>query len=144
MEALIMRNFNLAVLEGRLVSDPETRQTQNGTTLCTFSIASNYSYYREDELQEEVYFLDVTAWTKLAELCGEYLKKGSRVLVNGRIRQRKWQDEEGATHSRISIVAQQVQFLDFPEGDGQKEGRDYIKEEDLKDKVAISDDSPPF
>ena len=62
-----MRNFNLAVLEGNLVSDPEFRQTQNGTALCTFSIASNYSYYKEDELTEEVYFLDITTWTKLAE-----------------------------------------------------------------------------
>ena len=141
-----MRNFNLAVLEGRLVSDPETRQTQNGTTLCTFSIASNYSYYREDELQEEVYFLDVTAWTKLAEHCGEYLKKGSRVLVNGRIRQRKWQDEEGATHSRISIVANQVQFLDFQENSKQKDDQDYEEDEEkkFKEEVLISDDNPPF
>jgi single-strand DNA-binding protein len=139
-----MRNFNLAVLEGRLVSDPEIRQTQNGTTLCTFSIACNYSYYKEDELQEEVYFLDVTAWTKLAEHCGEYLKKGNRVLVNGRIRQRKWQDEEGATHSRISIVANQVQFLDFPDSSKQKDDQDYEEEENFKEEVSVSDDNPPF
>ena len=143
-----MRNFNLAVLEGRLVSDPETRETQNGTALCTFSIATNYSYYKDDELQEEVYFLDVTAWTKLAEHCGEYLKKGSRVLVNGRIRQRKWQDEEGSTHSRISIVAHQIQFLDFQGSNSQKNDRDYDEEEkqeeNLKEEVPITDDNPPF
>ncbi len=108
-----MRNFNLVVLEGNLVSDPEIRYAQNGTALCTFSIASNYSFYREEELQEEVYFLDVAVWAKLAELCNEYLKKGRRVIVNGRIKQSKWLDDDGGTHSKISIVGNQVQFLDF-------------------------------
>ena len=139
-----MRNFNLAVLEGNLVSDPEIRQTQNGTALCTFSIASNYSYYKEDELTEEVYFLDVTTWAKLAEQCSEYLKKGSRVLVNGRIRQSKWQDEDGVTHSRISIVAYQVRFLDSKDSSKQNNDQDYDQEDDLKEKVSITEDNPPF
>ena len=143
-----MRNFNLAVLEGNLVSDPEFRQTQNGTALCTFSIASNYSYYKEDELTEEVYFLDVTTWAKLAEQCSEYIKKGSRVLVNGRIKQSKWQDEDGGTHSRISIVAYQVQFLDLKnsskQNNDQEYDQDHDQEDDLKEKVSLSDDNPPF
>jgi single-strand DNA-binding protein len=139
-----MRNFNLVVLEGRLVNDPEIRQTQNGTALCTFSIANNYSYYKDDELQEEVYFLDVTTWAKLAEQCSEYIKKGSRVLVNGRIKQNKWQDEDGATHSRISIVGYQVQFLDFKDSNNQNNGHDYDQEGNLKEEVSITGDTPPF
>ena len=139
-----MRNFNLAVLEGRLVNDPEIRQTQNGTMLCTFSIANNYSYYKDDELQEEVYFLDVTTWAKLAEQCSEYVKKGSRVLVNGRIKQNKWQDEDGVTHSRISIVAYQVQFLDFKDSNNQNNGHDSDQDGNLKEEVSITGDTPPF
>ena len=117
-----MRNFNLAVLEGRLVSDPEIKYTQEGTALCRFSIANNFSFYKENELQKEVSFFEVTTWSKLAELCNEYLKKGRRVIVNGRIRQNKWLDNDGASHSKYSIVGNQVQFLDFQ--NEQEEGKD--------------------
>jgi single-strand DNA-binding protein len=110
-----MRNFNLAVLEGRLVSDPEIRYTQDGMALCVFAIANNHSYYKENELQKEVSFFEVTTWGKLAELCNEYLKKGRRVIVNGRIKQSKWLDKDGAARTRTSIVGNQVQFLDFKE-----------------------------
>jgi single-strand DNA-binding protein len=108
-----MRNFNLAVIEGRLTGDPELRYTQNGTAVCKFSIANNYAYYKDSELQEEVNYIDITTWAKLAEQCNEYLKKGRRVLVNGRIRQSKWQDDEGMNHSKLSIIGNQVEFLDF-------------------------------
>jgi single-strand DNA-binding protein len=111
-----MRNFNLAIVEGRLTADPELRYTQAGTAVCTFSVANNHAYYRENELQEEVNFFDVTTWAKLAEQCNEYLKKGRRVLVNGRIKQSKWQDEDGTNRSKLSIVGNQVQFLDFQDG----------------------------
>lgn len=117
-----MRNFNLALIEGRLVSDPEIRYTQGGTALCKFSIANNYAYYRDDELQKEVNYFDVTTWAKLAEQCNEYLKKGRRVIVNGRLRQNRWQDEGGTNHSRIDIIGTQVQFIDSKDnGDGTEE-----------------------
>jgi len=112
-----MRNFNLAVIEGRLVGDPELRYTQNGTALCRFSIANNHDYYKDNELQKEVSFVDVTTWAKLAEQCNEYLKKGSRIIVNGRLRQNRWQDDDGGNHSKISIVGNQVQFLDLKNGE---------------------------
>ena len=107
-----MRNFNLAVIEGRLVGDPEIRYTQNGTALCRFSIANNYDYYKDEELQKEVNFFDVTTWAKLAELCNEYLKKGRRVIVNGRLKYNRWLDDNGANHSKIDVIGNQVQFLD--------------------------------
>ncbi len=107
-----MKNFNLVVMEGRLVADPEIRYTQNGTALCSFSIANNNSYYRGDELQEEVCFIDVTVWSKLAQHCCEYLKKGRRVLLNGRLKQDRWQDTEGGSHSKIGLVCYGVRFLD--------------------------------
>ena len=116
-----MRNFNLTVLEGRLVSDPELRYTQNGTALCKFSIANNNDYYKDDELQKQVNFVDVTTWAKLAERCNEYLKKGNRIIINGRLKQDRWQDDNGGNRSKISIVGNQVQFLDLKNGDGDSE-----------------------
>lgn len=119
-----MRNFNLTVLEGRLVSDPELRYTQNGTALCSFSIANNNDYYKDDELQKQVNFVDVTTWAKLAERCNEYLKKGNRIIINGRLKQDRWQDDNGGNRSKISIVGNQVQFLDLKNGDGESEKTD--------------------
>ena len=110
-----MNNFNIVVMEGRLVNDPDLRYIQNGTALCSFSIANNYSYYRGEELQKEVNFIEVTAWSKLAEKCGEFLKKGKRVLINGRLKQNRWQDDKGATHSKIGLVCNLVRFLDYPD-----------------------------
>jgi single-strand DNA-binding protein len=119
-----MRNFNLAVLEGRLVGDPEIRYTQNGTALCTFSIANNSDYYRDDELQKEVNYLDVTTWAKLAEQCNEFLQKGKRVIVSGRLKQNRWQDDEGMNHSKIGVVGNQVQFLDLKNQDSGSDSAD--------------------
>ena len=119
-----MRNFNLTVLEGRLVSDPELRYTQNGTALCKFSIANNNDYYKDDELQKQVNFVDVTTWAKLAERCNEYLKKGNRIIINGRLKQDRWQDDNGGNRSKISIVGNQVQFLDLKNGDGDSDETD--------------------
>ena len=119
-----MRNFNLTVLEGRLVSDPELRYTQNGTSLCSFSIANNNDYYKDDELQKQVNFVDVTTWAKLAERCNEFLKKGNRIIINGRLKQDRWQDDNGGNRSKISIVGNQVQFLDLKNGDGESEKTD--------------------
>jgi single-strand DNA-binding protein len=121
-----MRNFNLTVLEGRLVGDPEIRYTQNGTALCRFSIANNNDYYKDEELQKQVNFVDVTTWAKLAEHCNEYLKKGSRVIVNGRLKQDRWQDEGGGNRSKISIVGNQVQFLDLKNGDAEQTPEDEL------------------
>ena len=107
-----MRNFNLAVVEGRLVGDPEIRYTQNGTALCRFSIANNCDYYKENELRKEVNFFDVTTWAKLAERCSEYLRKGSSILVEGTLKLDTWEDREsGKKRSRHKIRARRVQFL---------------------------------
>jgi len=122
-----MRNFNLAVIEGRLTGDPELRYTQNGTAVCKFSIANNYAYYKDSELQEEVNYIDITTWAKLAEQCNEYLKKGRRVLVNGRIRQSKWQDDEGMNHSKLSLIGNQVEFLDFQGSQDEKDEKQKEK-----------------
>jgi len=114
-----MPSFNSVVLLGHLAADPELRYTPEGAAVCDFTLASNRRFTKEDgEKQEEVVFVDVTAWRKLAEICAEYLKKGRAALVEGRLVQERWDDKEtGKKRSKLKIVASTVQFL----GSGSKD-----------------------
>jgi single-strand DNA-binding protein len=105
-----MNNLNSILIEGNLTRDPELSYTTKGTAVCKFSVACNRFYKQDDELQKEVSFVDVCTWTKLAEVCSEYLKKGRGVRVVGRLKQDRWTDQEGKSHSRIFIVAEHVEF----------------------------------
>ena len=78
--------------------------------MCSFSIASNRYFKQEEEYQNEVSYFDVTSWGHLAEVCGEYLKKGRGVRVVGRLKQDRWNDPEGNGRSRVSVVAEHVEF----------------------------------
>jgi single-strand DNA-binding protein len=105
-----MNNLNSILIEGNLVKDPELSYTPKGTAVCKFTVACNRSWKQEDEYQKEVSYFDVSAWTRLAEICGEYLKKGRGVRVVGRLKQDRWTDPEGKTHSRVHIIAEHVEF----------------------------------
>jgi single-strand DNA-binding protein len=97
---------------GRLTRDPEQRTTTTGKTIASFSIAVDRGG-QEDQAD----FFNVTAWEKLGELVMQYLAKGRRVLVQGRLRQDTWDDKEtGKKQSRIEVVATDVTFLDGPNG----------------------------
>jgi single-strand DNA-binding protein len=98
---------------GNLTRAPELRWTPDGDAVCSFDLAVNRRLPKQDggEAREEVLFMKVTAWRKLAESCGNYLKKGNQVLVDGRLREHKWQDREGNKRSRIETVAETVVFL---------------------------------
>jgi single-strand DNA-binding protein len=89
-----MSDLNSVVLVGRLVRDPELRYTPQGAPVCEFTLASNRRFTKKDgEKVEEVIFVDVTAWNKLAEICAEYLKKGRLVALSGSLSQDRWEDE---------------------------------------------------
>ncbi|MGY4893864.1 MAG: single-stranded DNA-binding protein [Candidatus Saccharimonadota bacterium] len=106
------RSINQVILMGRLVRDPEQRTTTTGKTIASFSIAVDRGG-QEDAAD----FFNVTAWEKLGELVMQYLAKGRRVLVQGRLRQDSWDDKEtGKKQSRIEVVATDVTFLDGPNG----------------------------
>ncbi len=105
-----MNNLNSILIEGNLVRDPELSYTPKGTAVCKFSVACNRFYKQDQELQKEVSYFDVTTWTRLAEVCGEYLKKGRGVRVVGRLKQDRWTDPEGKGHSRVLIMAEHVEF----------------------------------
>jgi single-strand DNA-binding protein len=78
--------------------------------VCKFSVACNRFFKQEEETQKEVSYFDVSCWTRLAEVCGEYLKKGRGVRVVGRLKQDRWTDADSKGHSKIFIVAEHVEF----------------------------------
>jgi single-strand DNA-binding protein len=112
------KSINQVILMGRLTRDPEQRTTSTGKTIASFSIAVDRG--GQDDAAD---FFDVTAWEKLAELVIQYLGKGRRVLVQGRLRQDSWDDKEsGKKRSKVEVVATDVTFLDGPSGDGAPAG----------------------
>ena len=108
------KSINQVILMGRLTRDPEQRTTTTGKTIASFSIAVDRGG-QEDAAD----FFDITAWEKLGDLVVQYLAKGRRVLVQGRLRQDSWDDKEtGKKRSRVEVTATDVTFLDGPNGDG--------------------------
>jgi single-strand DNA-binding protein len=105
-----MNNLNSILIEGALVRDPLLRTTPKGTSLCTFSLASNRFFKQDSGLEREVGFFDVETWAKLAEHCYSMGRKGRGVRVVGRLKQSRWTGQDGKQHSRISIVAEHVEF----------------------------------
>jgi len=107
--------FNRVILAGNLVRDPETRFLPSGLAVTSFGLAVNHRYKSNNEVKEEVSFFDVVVFGKMGENCAEYLSKGRPVLVEGRLRQRRW-EADGVKRSKIEIVADNVQFLGSPRG----------------------------
>ncbi|WP_338520893.1 single-stranded DNA-binding protein [Candidatus Nanosynbacter sp. BB002] len=129
------RSINQVILMGRLTRDPEQRTTTSGRTVVSFSIAVD----RQTQ-DDQADFFDVTAWEKLGELVMQYLSKGRRVLVQGRLRQDSWEDKEtGKRRSRIEVVASDVTFLDGPSGDTASSTANISTKEEV---VTEIDDKP--
>ena len=107
------RSINQVILLGRLTRDPEQRTTASGKNVVSFSIAVD-----RPTQDDQADFFNITAWDKLGDLVMQYLSKGRRVLVQGRLRQDSWEDKEtGKRQSRIEVTASDVTFLGGPSGD---------------------------
>jgi len=105
-----MNNLNSILIEGNLVRDPLLRSTPKGTQVCNMCLASNRYYKQDTGFEKEVSFFDIETWSKLAEACYAKGKKGRGVRVVGRLKQNRWSDPEGKAHSRVTIVAEHVEF----------------------------------
>ena len=105
-----MNNLNSILIEGNLVRDPLLRSTPKGTQICMLSLASNRYYKQDSGFEKEVSFFDVETWAKLAEACYSKGRKGRGVRVVGRLRQDRWSSPDGKPHSRVTIVAEHVEF----------------------------------
>jgi single-strand DNA-binding protein len=108
-----MRGINKATLIGHLGADPETRFMPSGKAVCNFRMATSESWTDKDsgDKQEKTEWHSIVAFGKLAEICGEYLKKGAPVYVEGKIQTRKWQDKAGVDRYSTEIVANEMQML---------------------------------
>jgi len=108
-----MANLNRVLLIGNLTRDPEIRYTPKGTAVAEIGIAVNRVFSGEDgEKREEVTFVDVTLWSRLAELAEQYLKKGRSVFIEGRLQLDSWDDKQtGQKRSRLRVIGENLQFL---------------------------------
>jgi single-strand DNA-binding protein len=116
-----MVELNRVFIAGNLTSDPELKYIPSGTAVCEMRIASNRRFVDKTsgERRDDALFINVTAWGRTAENCNQYLKKGRPILVEGRIKQDTWKDNDGNNRERISIVADRVHFLGSrQDGDG--------------------------
>lgn len=106
------RSVNQVTLMGNLTRDPEVRQTPGGQSVCSFSLALNRAYKdKSDQWVEATDFIDVVAWGPLGERVAQYLSKGRRALVQGRLQSRAW-EQDGQKRSKVEVLASDVTFLD--------------------------------
>jgi len=111
--AIMARSLNRAQLIGRLTRDPELRYTPNGAAVCGFGIATNRTWTTDTgEKREEVEFHNIVAWRKLAEICSQYLSKGKRVYIEGRLTTRSWTGQDGQQKSKTEIIMDDMIMLD--------------------------------
>lgn len=129
-----MRNLAYAILDGNLTADPEFKTVGNGKKVSTFSLAVNHDFKDKDDdgaANNDVSYIDIEAWDKVAENCSEFLKKGRKVTILGYIKQDRWKSADGANRQRWKIVASTVRF----DGFGEKSGKEY-RDRDYKERKA--------
>lgn len=135
------RSLNQVFLMGNLTRDPELRQTPTGQSVCGFSLALNRSYKgSDDEWKEVTDYIDIVAWGPLGERVAQYLSKGRRCLVQGRIQSRSW-EQDGNKRSKVEVLANDVTFLDSRGtggGDSSSGSYDQTPKEDAKPKPSKS------
>ncbi len=139
---------NKVILIGRLGSDPEVRYTAGGTAVANFNIATNRSYKnKEGNWQEETDWHRIVVWARQAELAKEYLKKGNRVYIEGRLQTRSWEDQNGQKRSTTEVVTDRIEFLES-RGDasysGSGESASTPTNIDPPDDVEPKQDEVPF
>ena len=105
-----MASFNRVVLVGNLTKDVELRHTKNSTAVTDVSLAVNERVKKNDQWVDEVHFFDITLWGRLAEIAAEYLSKGSSVLIEGRLKHDRW-EQDGQKRSKVGIVGEKMQML---------------------------------
>ncbi len=110
------RDINYFFGIGNLTRDPDLRYTKQETPVCRFSIAMGRRYQGKNGVVDEVTYINVSAWSKLAEICSRYLHKGSRVAVIGALRSNSWEDKNGERRISYEIRAENIQFLSPPQG----------------------------
>jgi single-strand DNA-binding protein len=147
-----MASFNKVILLGNLTRDPEVRYTPKGSAVCDLGLAVNRQYTLDSgEKREEVTFVDVVLWARLAEIAGEYLKKGRPVFIEGRLQLDTWDDKQsGQKRSKLRVIGETMQLLGGrPPGAGgggseSGESRKTTPPPKAAEKAEPDDDEIPF
>ena len=135
-----MASFNRVVLVGNLTRDVELRYIPSGTAVTDISLAVNERVKRNDQWIDEANFFDITLWGRTAEVAAEYLSKGSSVLIEGRLKQDRW-EQDGQKKSKIKVVGERMQMLGSrPGGSG---GGNYSNQQSESQKVAAAPQQGP-
>ncbi|OCC16283.1 Single-stranded DNA-binding protein [Dissulfuribacter thermophilus] len=129
------RGVNKVILIGRLGADPEIRYTQTGMAVASFRIATNNRVKRGEEWVEEPEWHRIVAWDKLAEICSQYLKKGMLVYIEGQLRTRAWEDQDGNRRWTTEVHAREMQMLE-------SKGSGSMEESELEPPPIDEDDVP--
>ncbi len=140
-------SVNKAILVGRLGKDPEVKYTQGGTPVAKFTLATSEAWKDQNgEKQERTEWHNIVAWTRLAEICGQYLTKGSRVYIEGRIQTRSWEDKEGKKHYITEIRADNLVMLSgkSEEARSEKSAAAAASSDGGSTDPEITDDDIPF
>ena len=117
-----MADFNRVLVMGRLTRNPDLRYTGSGSAVADFNLAINRSYTTNDgKSRRETCFVDVTVWRRLAEICGEVLKKGSPVFVEGRLHLDTWKGPSGEKRNKLRVIAETIQFMEREAEEGKSE-----------------------
>ena len=145
-----MKGFSKAIICGNITRDPELRTIANGNKVCTFSVAVNRTYKdASGNNQDSVSFIECSAWGKAAEIISQYMKKGSGILVSGRLNQRSWDDKEtGKKRSAVEIVVEEFSFMggdhDGSSSSNAGASQDVIPDDIPDDAGEVSLDDIPF
>ncbi|MCB1188852.1 MAG: single-stranded DNA-binding protein [Leptospiraceae bacterium] len=105
-----MKNINITIVDGNLTNDPELLKTVNGKSLCKFSIAVHNGIVNNQSNSDDVSYFDVDVWDKFAETCNDLLKKGSKAVIVGKLKQERWKAEDGTSRQKVKIIAQEIRF----------------------------------
>ena len=139
-----MAGLNKMMVIGNVGTDPEMRYTPNGNPVTSFRIATGRAYTTQDgERRQETEWFTVVAWNQLAEQCNQYLTKGRRAYVEGRLHSHQWEGNDGQSRSRNEIVANRVLFLDRP-GAGEGPSDEPAPEGDQSAPATLDSDDLPF
>lgn len=118
--------LNQVFMMGNLTIEPELKYLPSGAAVCNMTVALNSEYKSEGETREEVSYIQTVAFGKTAENCSEYLGKGSKVLVQGRMKQERW-EKEGKKHSTVKVIISMIKFLDGKrKSASQEQGHDEV------------------
>lgn len=143
-------DLNKATIIGRLTADPDSKTTPSGQSVVSFSIATNFTWTDKNNVkQEKVEFHNIVAWRKLADIISQYLKKGSKVYIEGRLQTRNWEDQNGVKKYRTEIIADNLIMLDsknsnsdnsapLPSNDDSN-NQASVKSEDSEEEINIED-----